>query len=129
MNTALISKIEFHRRQCIKKDLEELELWMCTLESSNDELGHFNHIEKQLIKNVSIANTILLTRRNIILMMANLCKYEQELNTEYEYGKVEYDGVRSKLHKQKRESYFKLIKEYNKFKHQIYVLLKTYRRK
>lgn len=129
MNNVLTSKIDVHRRLCIKKDLEEIELWMYTLECFNDELDSFHHIEKQLIKNTSVANTILAMRRNTTLMMANLCKYEQELKTEYEYGKVEYDAVRSKLHKQKRECYFKLIKEYNKFKHQIYVFLKAYHRK
>jgi len=129
LNTVLTQKADSHRKQCLKKDLEELELWFYSLESFNDELSYFSSIEKQLIKNKAIANTILSVRRNNILMMASLCKYEQELKSEYEYGKIEYDDVRSKLHKQKRDGYFQLIKESNKFKHQFYVILKSYHRK
>ncbi len=129
MSTALTPKVNFYRKQSIKKDLEELGFWIYFLESFNEELGYFNSIEKQLVKNPSIANTIVSIRRNNILMMANLCKYEQELKTEYEYGKIEYDTARARLHKQKRESYLQLIKEYNKLKNQIYVMLKSYHRK
>ena len=112
MKTISIHKIDAHRRLCISKDLKELELWMHTLESFNDELDHFNSIEKQLIKNSSVSNAIKAMRRKNILMMATLCKYEQELKTEYEYGKMEYDEVRLKYHLLKRENYLKLKVEH-----------------
>ncbi|MBR9846772.1 MAG: hypothetical protein GYB35_12025 [Algicola sp.] len=128
MKTISIHKIDAHRRLCISKDLKELELWMQTLESFNDELDHFNSIEKQLIKNSSISNAIKAMRRKNILMMATLCKYEQELKTEYEYGKTEYDEVRLKCHLLKRHNHVKLKVEYNTFKNKIFNMLKRFQR-
>ena len=61
--------------------------------------------------------------------MATLCKYEQELKTEYEYGKVEYDLNRLKVHEQRREHYLKLVEECNTFKNQFYMLVRKYQRK
>tara|TARA_R110002049_G_scaffold279223_2_gene458121 strand:+ start:1835 stop:2143 length:309 start_codon:yes stop_codon:yes gene_type:complete len=101
---------------------------MHTLECFNDELDHFSMLEKYLIKNSSISNTIKAIRRKHILMMATLCKYEQELKTEYEYGKTEYNKVRLKLHEQKCENYLQLHQDYHKFKNQIFNILKTYRK-
>ena len=126
---SLTHKIDLHRRLCILKDLNEIELWIYILESINDELDHFNSIEKQLIKNESVANNIKALRRKMILAIATFCKYEQELKVEYEYGDVVYDAKRYKHHEQKRESYLQLMKDYNAFKIHIYTLLKVYHRK
>lgn len=101
---------------------------MHTLEHFNEELSYFNALEKQLIKNLTVANNLKAIRRKNILLMAALCKYEQELKTEFEYGKIEYNSNRSKYHEQKRDSYFKLIEEYDLFKKQIYKLLLRFRR-
>lgn len=128
MKTISIHKIDAHRRLCISKDLREIELWMHTLESLNDELDHFNSIERQLIKNSSISNAIKAMRRKNILMMAALCKYEQELKTEYEYGKTEYDEARLKCHLLKRENYVRLKIDYNAIKNKIFNILKKFRR-
>nr|WP_321227983.1 hypothetical protein [uncultured Psychroserpens sp.] len=129
MNTISAYKIDVHRRLCIQKDLSELSSWIHTLECFNIELDHHKIIEKQLIKNTSVSGNIQALRRKNILNMASLCKYEQELKKEYEYGKVEYDAVRSKLHNQKRENYLKFIEECNMFKNQFYVLLHKYHSK
>jgi len=128
LKTISIHKIDAHRRLCISKDLKELELWMHTLESFNEELNHFNGIEKQLIKSSSISNAIKAMRRKNILMMATLCKYEQELKSEYEYGKTEYDEARLKYHLLKRENYIKLKIDYKMFKNKIFNILKRFRR-
>ncbi|MEY8847952.1 hypothetical protein AB9K26_04015 [Psychroserpens sp. XS_ASV72] len=127
MNTISIYKVDAYRRLCISKDLKELELWMHTLESFNHELDHFTCLEKQLIKNGSISNEIKAIRRKNILTMASLCKYEQELKTEYEYGKTEYNEVRLKYHLQKRENYLKLKEEYSTFKNKVFNILKRFR--
>jgi len=124
-----IHKIDTHRRLCIQKDLSELSLWIDMLEYFNDELNYFSVIEKQLIHNTSVSTAIQAIRRKNVLSMATLCKYEQELKKEYEYGKVEYDLPRSKVHEQKRDNYLKFLKEYNTFKNQFYTILKKYRRK
>lgn len=121
-------KIEVNRRLCILKDLKELEVWIYTLEGLNEEFEHINTIEKQLIKNTATANNIKAIRRKNTLMMATLCKYEQELKTEYEYGKIEYDTTRSKYHEQKRKVYMQFIEECNAFKQQVYSMLKMYKR-
>ncbi len=118
-----------HRNLCIQKDLNELQTWMSALEAFNNELEHISVIEKQLIKNSSVSNTILSIRRKNVLIMANLCKYEQELKTEYEYGKVEYDANRLKIHEKKRIDYLKLFDDCNSFRTQIYFLIRKYQRK
>ncbi|WP_179345000.1 hypothetical protein [Winogradskyella ursingii] len=129
MSTITAYKIDVHRRLCIKKDLYELNLWTTALEDFNTELDHLNMIEKQLIKNSSISIAIKAMRRNNILNMASICKYEQELKTEYEYGKTEYNDQRSKSHEQRQQSYLQFLDEIKTFKNQIYNLLKRYRSK
>lgn len=124
-----IHKIDAHRRLCLQKDLNESNSWISSLESFNIELDHLSVIEKQLVKNTSVSSTILAIRRKTILNMANLCKYEQELKTECEYGKIEYDFNRLKVHELKRENFLKLIEEHNIFKNQFYILLRKYHRK
>ncbi|WP_254073651.1 hypothetical protein [Cellulophaga sp. HaHaR_3_176] len=128
MTSISIYKIDMHRRLCIEKDLNEASTWISTLESFNNELDHLSVIEKQLIKNASLSHSILAIRRKNILNMASLCKYEQELKTEYEYGKVEYNAVRSKYHEKKRQNYLELVKEQIVFKNQIYSFLKKFKR-
>ncbi|MBU2922263.1 hypothetical protein KO504_13000 [Winogradskyella psychrotolerans] len=113
---------------CIQKDLNELNLWINTLEFFNNELDHFSVIEKQLIKKASVSSTIQAIRRKNVLNMAILCKYEQELKTEYQYGKTEYDLNRLRFHEQKRISYMKLVDECNTFKNKFYLSLRKYRR-
>ena len=76
----------------------------------------------------SVSNTIQAIRRKNVLNMANLCKYEQDLKAEYEYGKVEYDFNRLKVHEQKRENYLKFLGEFNNFKNQFYLLVRKYQR-
>lgn len=129
MNSISTYKIDVQRRLCIQKDLNELNAWISTLEFFNSELDHLSIIEKQLIKNASVSSTILALRRKNVLNMATLCKYEQELKTEYEYGKVEYDLNRLKVHEQRREHYLKLVEECNTFKNQFYMLVRKYQRK
>tara|TARA_R110002049_G_scaffold159800_3_gene324832 strand:- start:7298 stop:7687 length:390 start_codon:yes stop_codon:yes gene_type:complete len=129
LNSISTYKIDVQRRLCIQKDLNELNAWISTLEFFNSELDHLSIIEKQLIKNASVSSTILALRRKNVLNMATLCKYEQELKTEYEYGKVEYDLNRLKVHEQRREHYLKLVEECNTFKNQFYMLVRKYQRK
>lgn len=120
---------EAHRRLCIKKDITELNLWTTILEGFNTELDHFAIIEKQLVKKISASKKIQAIRRSIVLTMANICKYEQGLKIEYEYGKIEYDANRLKAHEHKRDNYLKLVDEYQRFKDQFYTILKKYQRK
>lgn len=98
------------------------------LEAFNTELDHLSVIEKQLLKNVSVSSAILAMRRKNVMLMACFCKYKQELNTELEYSKTEYDLNRLKVHEQKRESYILLIEDFSAFKNQYYTLLKKFKR-
>jgi len=128
LNTVLSHQLNQQRKLCIQKDLNELNLWINTLEFFNNELDHFSVIEKQLIKKASVSSTIQAIRRKNVLNMAILCKYEQELKTEYQYGKTEYDLNRLRFHEQKRISYMKLVDECNTFKNKFYLSLRKYRR-
>lgn len=124
-----VYKIDLHRRICLNKDLSELCSWLTMLEAFNLELDSLSIIEKQLICNTSVFNEIKAIRRKNVLSMANLCKYEQELIREIEYGKEEYSVSRVKLHNQKRDSYMLLLENYNTFKNNFYILLKKFKRK
>ncbi|MGB1211607.1 MAG: hypothetical protein ACPG41_09295 [Lacinutrix venerupis] len=101
--------------------------WHNTLEAFNIELDYLSIIEKQLLKNVSVSNIITALRRKNVMLMASLCKYEQELLQEIEYGKTEYDLNRLKVHGQKQDSYISLVKDFSLFKNQYYTLLKKFR--
>jgi len=129
VSSIISHKMDEHRRLCIKKDLNELHTWMAAIEAFNSELEQMSQIEKKLIKNTSVSNTILAIRRNNVLIMANLCKYEQELKTEYEYGKVKYDLNRLKIHEQRRANYLKLVTDCNSFRNQFYTIISRYQRK
>lgn len=129
METALPYKIDAQRRVCIKKDLIELSHWIDTIESINWELDHLKLIEKQLLKNSAIEMNLQGLRRKNSLLMGMLCKYEQELNTEYEYGKREYDTTRAKEHEKKRDIYSALIQEFRQLKKVTYYNLSKYQRK
>ncbi len=102
---------------------------MRMLESFNSELDHLSIIEKQLLKDVSVSSTILAMRRKNALSMANFCKYEQELKTEFEYGRVEYDINRLKIHEQKRDTYIRFVEECTTFRIKFYMLVRKYQSK
>ncbi len=129
MNSTLSQKIETQRQLCIKKDLNELNLWISTLEELNNELNYFNVIEKQLVKKGSVSNSIQGLRRKNVLIMATFCKYDQALKNEYEYGKTEYNALRANIHENKRAQYVQLVKEFNTLKKHIYQILIKYHRK
>lgn len=129
MTPHLSNKIENQRQLCIQKDLNELNFWIYTLEAFNNDLDAFSILEKQLIKTPSIINLIKALRRKNVLSMAVFCKYNQELKNEFEYGNIEYNTPRAKMHEKKREQYMLLVQEYNAFKTHIYKLLMKYKRK
>jgi len=122
-------KTDDQRRLFLRKDLNELDLWMQTLEFFNFELDHFSIIEKQLVCNSRASNLIQALRRKNVLNMAALCKYEQELKVEFEYGKTDYDIVRARIHEAKRNQYSKLTKEQHAFKMIFFKELKKFQRK
>ncbi len=61
--------------------------------------------------------------------MGVLCNYEKELNTEYEYGKKEYNVQRAKEHEKKRTVFNELMNEFTTIKKKIYHQLSKYERK
>jgi hypothetical protein len=129
LDNILIHRIDNQRRLCIKKDLKELNLWLYTLEQFNTKLDCFSTLEKQLIQSASVSNQIKGLRRKNVLVMATFCKYSIELKNEFEYGKTEYNEVRSKWHEKKREDYKMLLQECTAFEMHIYKLLMRYKLK
>ncbi|TVZ26895.1 hypothetical protein JM83_1894 [Gillisia sp. Hel_I_86] len=126
METALPYKADVQRKLFIKKDLMELGHWIDTLSNVNEELGYLKLIEKQLLKNNSSEANLQGLRRKNTLLMGMLCKYEQELNTEHEYGKSEYNLIRAKEHEKKRDVHSAFIQEFNQIKKGIYDKLVKY---
>ena len=129
MATELTYKIDAQRKLCIKKDLIELCQWIDSLSEINNELTQLKLIEKQLLKNGTIEITLLGVRRKNTLVMATLCKYEQELNSEYKYGKSAYNVTRAKEHERKRDVYTALMQDFHQLKKTIYQVLITYQRR
>lgn len=120
METALSYKADVQRKLCIRKDLIEMSQWIDILSNINEELDYLKLIEKQLLKNNSIDVSLQALRRKNTLLMGMLCKYEQELNTEHEYGKSEYNLTRAKEHEKKRDVHSRFIQEFNQIKKGIY---------
>lgn len=129
METALSYKTDVQRKLCIRKDLIELSQWIDILSNINEEVDYLKLIEKQLLKNNSINVNLQGLRRKNTLLMGMLCKYEQELNTEYEYGKNEYNLMRAKEHEKRRDVHAAFIQEFTLLKREIYILLTQYQRK
>jgi hypothetical protein len=119
---------DIHRRLCIKKDLIELTQWIDTLTVLNDELSQLKLIEKQLLKDRDIESALMGIRRKNTLIMGTLCKYEQELDNEYEFGKRIYDVTRAKEHEKKRVIYTELMQDFYQLRKAIYRLLTAYKR-
>lgn len=129
MNTALHHKIDDYRRLFIKKDLIELSSWITTVEYINEELQHLKIIESQLIKNSAFSNTLIGFRRKNTLVMGLLCKYEQALKKELEFGKQEYNVTRAKEHEKYRSHYNELNNEFRQLKNVAYTNLSKYKRR
>ena len=103
--------------------------WIDNLSTINEELGDLKLIEKQLLKNSRIETQLQGIRRKNTLVMGLFCKYEQALNTEFEYGKIEYNIIRAKEHEKKREINNSYMKEFNQLKRGIYSELSKYKRR
>ena len=129
MDFTLSYKIDTYRRLSIGKDIIELSQWIASLEDINLEIEHFKCIENRILKNSSIAIALQGFRRKNTLVMGSLCKYEQELRQEHEYGKREYDLARAKEHEKRREQYTNLIKEFRELKMAVFVHLAKYQRR
>lgn len=121
--------VNSHRRLSIKKDLIELSHWIDMLTNNNTEIGYLKLIGKQLIKEYSVEANLQGLRRKNILLMGVLCKYEQELRIEYEYGKREYNVTRAKEHEKKRDAHSAFTQEFTQFKKGIYQKLSKYQRR
>ncbi|QNJ99134.1 hypothetical protein [Constantimarinum furrinae] len=128
MEIEFTHKSDAHRRLCIQKDLNELSHWIDTLSEVNNEIEHLKVIEKQLLKNNNIETNLLGFRRKNTLVIGMLCKYEQELKTEFDYGKKGYDHVRAKEHEKKRNMYSTFVTEFNEFRSKVYTALTKFRR-
>jgi hypothetical protein len=119
-NDRQISKtLESKRRLFLQKDLFELLQWMDEIEFIHTELNTFTIIEKQLIKKNSMSLKIQALRRKNTLIMSALCKYEQLIKNEIEYGKQDYDIKRSKEHEKQRELFLSLLKEFRFLKSEV----------
>lgn len=129
MEIELPNLVNSHRRLSIKKDLIELSHWIDMLTNNNTEIGYLKLIGKQLIKEYSVEANLQGLRRKNILLMGVLCKYEQELRIEYEYGKREYNVTRAKEHEKKRDAHSAFTQEFTQFKKGIYQKLSKYQRR
>jgi len=101
-----------YRELCIKKDLREVAMWELFLEDINEELGDLLKLEKRMINDLRLANTLQGMRREVILCTAGLCRFEQELKKELEYGKNEYGDQHINLYEKHRMRYLRIFEKY-----------------
>jgi hypothetical protein len=128
LDAILSHKLDAYRRLFIEKDLIELSQWIDAIESINLEIDYLQLIEKRLIKNSTLSAMLQGFRRKNTLVMASLCKYEQELKREYEYSERTYDVVRAKEHEGRRDLYSNLMIEFKQLRKVIYIALSKYKR-
>ncbi|WP_141675456.1 hypothetical protein [Formosa haliotis] len=121
-------KTDENRRLFIKKDIVETAQWTDYLEFMNTELNAFSSINRQLVKSEKIQHAIQDFRRKNMLNMADLCRYDQVLRQELDYGKTEYDTQRAKLHEKKRDEYLILVREFRALKTEVYNQLTKFTR-
>ncbi|WP_235906099.1 hypothetical protein [Patiriisocius marinistellae] len=100
--------------------------WINTLLGINTEIDYLKKIESNLIKDNNISTEIQSLRRKNTLLVGTLCKYEKELNIEYQYGKNEYNVIRAKEHEKKRTVHSIFIIEFTQLKKRIYHKISTY---
>ncbi|WP_435133605.1 hypothetical protein [Formosa sp. A9] len=122
-------EFEAKRRLLLQKDFLELQQWMDTVEYIHEELNIFGIIEKQLIINTAVASNIQALRRENTLVLSNLCRYEQQLKNELEYGKNDYNHIRSKDHERQQAFFKNHISDYRKLKKSVYNLMLRFIRK
>ncbi|MDN3593506.1 hypothetical protein [Zunongwangia endophytica] len=101
-----------YRELCIKKDLREIAMWELFLEEINDELGDLLKLEKGILNDLRLAGNLQGMRREVILCTAGLCKFEQELKKELEYGKNEYGDQHINLYEMHRKRYLRISEKY-----------------
>lgn len=111
--------LETKRRLFLQKDLFELLQWMDEIDFIHTELNAISIIEKQLIKKNSTSIKIQGLRRKNTLTMAVLCRYEQAIKKEIEYGKQDYNAIRSKEHEKQRGFFMDLVMEYRNLKNEV----------
>lgn len=108
--------IETKRRMFFQKDLSELLDWMDEIEHIHSELNALSTIEKQLLKQAALAMKIQAIRRKNTLALSRLCKYEQYIKYEIEYGKDDYDHNKVKQHEKQRSLYKDIVHEFRQFR-------------
>jgi|TARA_B100001079_G_scaffold271136_1_gene287529 hypothetical protein len=109
-----------YRELCIKKDLREVAMWELFLEDINEDLGSLLKLEKLMINDARLAGTLQGMRREVILCTAGLCKFEQELKKELEYGKSEYGDQHINLYERHRMRYLRIVEKHHLLKKSIY---------
>ncbi|MCL6220262.1 hypothetical protein [Zunongwangia pacifica] len=112
MNINFFKQVYSYRELCIKKDLREVAMWELFLEDINEELGDLLKLEKRMINDLRLANTLQGMRREVILCTAGLCRFEQELKKELEYGKNEYGDQHINLYEKHRMRYLRIFEKY-----------------
>lgn len=119
-NLDILKAVESKRRLLLQKDLFELQFWMADIENAHTELHMLSIIEAQFLKKNTVTMNIQGARRKNTLLMGTLCKYEQSIKVEIEYGKTDYDIKRSKIHEKQRDAYRVVMCEFRAIKSDIY---------
>lgn len=87
-------------------------MWELFLEDINEELGDLLKLEKLMINDLKLAGNLQGMRREVILCTAGLCKFEQDLKKELEYGKSEYGDQHINLYERHRRRYLRIFEKY-----------------
>jgi len=96
--------------------MAEADEWIEGLEGLNHELGMLLLIEKHVLRDDRIRYDLLAWRRANTLTVADLCKYQQNIKTEMEYGRGGYHIAWVKTHEKYRARHKGHLSAYANFK-------------
>ncbi|HEA29392.1 MAG TPA: hypothetical protein ENH91_05270 [Leeuwenhoekiella sp.] len=99
-----------------QRDMAEADDWIEGLEGLNHELGMLLLIEKHVLRDDRIRYDLLAWRRANTLTVADLCKYQQNIKTEMEYGHGGHHIAWVKTHEKYRAKHKGHLSTYANFK-------------
>ncbi len=100
----------------VKKDKLEISNWTETMELINNELQYLIPLEKRLLGNPSVHQSLLAIQRENQLRLGTLYRYERTMINAIECDTTECDAYYLNTHEKNRDGYMDHIKTYTKIK-------------
>lgn len=107
---------EAHHKIDVKKDRAEVNNWTDDLEYINEELEYLLDIEDRMLNNRELYQQLQAIRRNNMLKLGILYRYETSMRNAVERNTSEYGALYLHNHEKNRNLYVEHIKKYRLLK-------------